>query len=194
MAKEQSYTPSEIAALLGLSLKTVNKLIDDNSLTGRPAARSRRSRVLGFQELTFIAAVKELRQTGDVHVDFQQKILELLRQAALGPLRSRTRELPLTHFLVLQIAPLLRSVREKENQLRKAREMVVEDPEILGGEPVIKGTRIPVYLVADMLAKGASQQEILEGYPTLAEEQVELASLYAIAYPRRGRPPRHPWH
>ena len=194
MAKDTIYTPSEIAALLGLPLKTVNKLIDDNALAGRPSSKKRRSRALGFPELAFIAAVKELRQTGDVHIDFQQKILELLRQASLSPKASRKRDLPLTHFLILQIEPLLRSVRETESQLRRAREMVVEDPEILGGEPVIKGTRIPVYLVADMLAKGATQKEILEGYPTLKEEQLDLARLYSNAYPRRGRPPRHPWH
>ena len=46
------------------------------------------------------------------------------------------------------------------------------------GTPVFKGTRIPVDLVADMLAQGASAQEILEGYPTLNAEMISLAPLY----------------
>jgi uncharacterized protein (DUF433 family) len=72
--------------------------------------------------------------------------------------------------------------------------MVVCDPEIRGGLPVIKGTRIGVYEVAAMLDQGETEEEFLEGYPTLKREQLELSKMYAAAYPRRGRPPRHPWH
>jgi uncharacterized protein (DUF433 family) len=78
-------------------------------------------------------------------------------------------------------------------RLRKAQRMAVSDPEIMGGTPVYRGTRVPVDMVAAMLAQGASTQEILEGYPSLKQEQVELAPLYAAAFPRRGRPARRPW-
>ena len=61
------------------------------------------------------------------------------------------------------------------------------------GTPVFKGTRIPVDLVADMLAQGATAEEILEGYPTLNEERSPLRPLYMRAFPRRGRPSRRPW-
>jgi hypothetical protein len=50
-----------------------------------------------------------------------------------------------------------------------------------------------VQLVADMLAQGTAVEEILEGYPPLTREQVELAPLYLQAFPRRGRPARLPW-
>jgi uncharacterized protein (DUF433 family) len=71
--------------------------------------------------------------------------------------------------------------------------MVVRDPDIMGGTPVFKGTRIPVDLVADMLAQGAAADEILEGYPTLDQEKLAIAPLYMRAFPRRGRPSRRPW-
>jgi len=77
--------------------------------------------------------------------------------------------------------------------LAKAAAMVVSDPEIRGGEPVIKGTRIGVYEVATMLQRGASKEEILSGYPTLRPEHLDLAVIYAKAYPRRRRLPKHPW-
>ena len=51
-------------------------------------------------------------------------------------------------------------------QLARLRELVTSDPEIMGGTPVFKGTRIPVDLVADMLAQGGTAAEILEGYPS----------------------------
>ena len=72
-------------------------------------------------------------------------------------------------------------------------EMVVSDPDMMRGTPVFKGTRIPVDLVADMLAQGATAGEILEGYPTLEREMVAAAPLYLRAFPRRGRPGRRPW-
>lgn len=66
-------------------------------------------------------------------------------------------------------------------QLARLRELVTSDPEIMQGTPVFKGMRIPVDLVADMLAQGATAEEILEGYPTLNEEMVSLAPLWSGA-------------
>ena len=61
--------------------------------------------------------------------------------------------------------------------MAKQPSVVHSDPAILGGTPVFKGTRIPVDLVADMLAQGATAEEILDGYPTLTKEMISLAPL-----------------
>jgi uncharacterized protein (DUF433 family) len=71
--------------------------------------------------------------------------------------------------------------------------MVVSDSEIMKGTPVYGGTRIPIHALADLLAQGATVEEILEGYPALNREAVEPAPVYAKAFPRRGRPPARPW-
>ncbi len=71
--------------------------------------------------------------------------------------------------------------------------MVDSDPEILQGAPVYRRTRIPVHAIAGMLSQGATVEEILEGYPALTREKVELAPMYARAFPRRGRPVVYPW-
>ena len=52
------------------------------------------------------------------------------------------------------------------------------DPQICGGKPCIKGTRIWVSLVLDMLADGMTEAELLADYPQLTHEDV----LAAIAY------------
>jgi uncharacterized protein (DUF433 family) len=78
-------------------------------------------------------------------------------------------------------------------QLARIDDLVVSHPEIMRGTPVFKATRIPVDLVADMLAQGATVEEILEGYPTLTKEKIDIAPLYMRAFPRRGRPSRRPW-
>ena len=45
--------------------------------------------------------------------------------------------------------------------------MIIEDKAVLGGEPIFEGTRIPVYGIAAMLAAGASEADLLDGYPNL---------------------------
>lgn len=77
-------------------------------------------------------------------------------------------------------------------RLARLRPLVTSDPEIMGGTPVFKGTRIPVDLVADMLAQGATAQEILEGYPTLSAEMISLAPLLTLVLPIQGNPNRSP--
>jgi len=86
-----------------------------------------------------------------------------------------------------------RKVESQLKQLALTEEMVISDPEIMGGTPVFRGTRVPVDLVADMLAAGATAEEILEGYPTLDREKISIAPLYMRAFPRRGRRTRRPW-
>ena len=46
------------------------------------------------------------------------------------------------------------------------------DPEILGGTPVFKGTRVPVKSLFDHLEAGDSIDEFLEGFPSVRREQV----------------------
>ncbi len=58
-------------------------------------------------------------------------------------------------------------------------ERIEINPKILLGKPVFKGTRIPVYVILDMLAEGISVQEILKYYPDLKEEDIKAAMLFA---------------
>jgi uncharacterized protein (DUF433 family) len=50
--------------------------------------------------------------------------------------------------------------------------VVVIDPEILGGEPVFVGTRVPVKTLADYLLEGASIDAFLDDFPTVTRVQV----------------------
>jgi uncharacterized protein (DUF433 family) len=51
-------------------------------------------------------------------------------------------------------------------------EIVNSDPEILGGTPVFKGTRVPVRSLFDHLEAGDSIDDFLEGFPTVRRDQV----------------------
>jgi uncharacterized protein (DUF433 family) len=69
-----------------------------------------------------------------------------------------------------------------------ARAIIVSDPDVLGGAPVVRGTRVPVHDVAASLAAGIPTDRILAAYPSLDADKIELAAIYAAANPARGRP------
>ena len=56
---------------------------------------------------------------------------------------------------------------------------IVVNPEILGGKPIIDGTRLSVEHVLGLLASGMSHAEIIEAYPELNEENIQLVLTYA---------------
>ena len=63
--------------------------------------------------------------------------------------------------------------------LRSKLKRIEVDPKILGGKPVVKGTRVPVYLVVELLASGMSEGEILKEYPSLRRDDIRAALEYA---------------
>lgn len=46
---------------------------------------------------------------------------------------------------------------------------IVQDPQICGGEPVVRATRVPVRTILASLAEGATVEEILEDFPSVTE-------------------------
>lgn len=59
---------------------------------------------------------------------------------------------------------------------------IVCNPAILGGKPCIKGTRISVEFILELVASGASRDDILASYSHLKEKDVEQALLYAARF------------
>ena len=61
---------------------------------------------------------------------------------------------------------------------KKLLNRIVVNPKIMVGKPVIKGTRIPVYMIVKQIAQGMTTEEILEDYPRLKKEDIKAALLY----------------
>ena len=59
---------------------------------------------------------------------------------------------------------------------------IVCNPDVLGGKPCIKGTRISVEFILELAASGASRDDILRAYPHLSVEDVEEALRYAVHF------------
>ena len=172
-------TVSEAAAIAEVSVRDVNRVIDEHivpeDLYSLKGGRWLKADACAFVRFYFVAATK-------LTANERSHVIHTL--SATWPRRwVYTDEL-----LTVRLEPFLDATQARHASLMQAREMVIEDPEILGGTPVIRGTRIPVYDMAASAAAGAGHDRLKAAYPGLAGAQIELASLYAEANPPRGRP------
>jgi uncharacterized protein (DUF433 family) len=62
--------------------------------------------------------------------------------------------------------------------------LVVSDPEILSGEPVFAGTRVPIDIVLACVDAGIDMARIRASYPIVDEEHIAAARAYQAAHPR----------
>jgi uncharacterized protein (DUF433 family) len=185
--KKLSVSPREAVFVTGLSEKTISQAIDRKEVDTLPAQRQgENERLLGFSEL--------------VYLRLRDSVGRLLSPEGKRMLREQLAEVrgePVEHVslgaLELTVAPEMEAVRENLERIRHARSFVTVDPEVRAGEPVVRGTRISVSMLADLERQGATREELLEDYPALTGESLEAALFYARLYPRRGRPRRAPW-
>lgn len=56
---------------------------------------------------------------------------------------------------------------------------IIANPGILGGKPIVEGTRLSVEHILGLLANGMSNEEIIESYPILNEESIRAVLAYA---------------
>jgi len=186
--KNGLYTPAQIAAVTRLPLEAVHKAMEYKLIRPKSVREGRTAR----RKLSMAQAVFLCMEARGL------KSLPLAERRRVAKAIERDRAMDgmyVSNGSVIYIE--CKSAREDVDaglrRLASAERMIHSDPEILRGAPVYKGTRIPVHAIADMLAQGASVEEILEGYPALTRQKLELAPLYAKAFPRRGRPVVRPW-
>ncbi len=58
-------------------------------------------------------------------------------------------------------------------------ERIDVNPQVMQGKPVIRGTRVPVELILRKLGEGATDADVLDGYPQLTVEDIRAAVAYA---------------
>jgi uncharacterized protein (DUF433 family) len=185
---DAEYTPAQASAVANLPLPAVHKLIERRLIRPRRLRTGR--------------SIQRLLSRGQVlYLRLEAEGVRLLPLAARRAIAKKIESSPEVDAVVLSegsaVMIQVKSVRQRLDldlrKLQRAEDMIVSDPAVMRGAPVYRGTRVPVELIAEMLSQGAKPEEILEGYPALDREQVELAPLYVQAFPRRGRPAFRPW-
>lgn len=186
----ETLTPAEAAVVASVSVRDVNRTIDERILPQDCYAGGKRVRrfkadactliAFYFQAANYLTSEERVRMIAMAYKHSR----ESLRNMRTTPWIVRD------GFLSIDLGPFANGVRKRLAKLAQARALIVEDPEILTGIPVIKGTRIPVYDIAASVEAGLPIDRIVAAYPGLSAKQIELAALFAQVNPQRGRPPR----
>jgi uncharacterized protein (DUF433 family) len=189
MPATSDLTIKETACLAGVSSGVVEKALETKVLeASRPASRrGGRSRFLPVAAVAYLAAL-DAAKLADLPVRHKRALWAKIKgfETALKPVE-------LAPETILKIDRLAAEPFARALRYVKARDRyITSSPEILGGTPVIVGTRITVYAVAVRLAGGESLEELCADYPYVHREAFEAAAIYAQANPLRGRPKR-PW-
>lgn len=177
------FTPTEAAVLTGLPLKAVNNAIDKKTVSA--VAGEEGARLLDARALVSLAI--ERRLTDRMAPEFRRQVFDALADAPRNTVSL------VGGLVKIDLREPRRELATSLRELRRARRLVVTDPEIMGGDPVFRGTRVPVHMIAELVAQGSTQAELIEGYPRITAEMIRLAPVYAAAYPLRGRPRNQPW-
>jgi len=62
--------------------------------------------------------------------------------------------------------------------MKNANKLITQDPAILGGKPIIAGTRMSVESLLELVASGMSIEEIMKEHPFLSKKQIQAALSY----------------
>jgi uncharacterized protein (DUF433 family) len=173
------FTALETAVLADVDVKTVHNVIEDvlPEIAG-PA------RTLSATDAVIVKLATSL--TPYLTREAKRRFAHEIRHA------PHRRQVSLD-VLGLDVARFRAFVAERMQLLRTLRHLATTEEGILGGEPVFRGTRVPVAMIAAMVEAGEAVADIRAGYPQLGESQIALAPLWVKTYPRRGRPRPRPW-
>ena len=80
------------------------------------------------------------------------------------------------------------SAKRAFDYVRMREKYIEADPGKMGGTPVIRGTRVPVRTLAQLIEGGVSREALKEDYPHIPDEAFDVAVLWARGNSRRGRP------
>lgn len=185
------FTPREVAELSGAPKRAVERAIEERVLTPRMAPRGRRERrVLPAHAVAYAAIMRNVKY----RMDAPMKRRLAAGLSRLNVLEMRTWRFELEPSVEMDVGRLVGETMARAAAYGAARDaLIVEDPAILGGAPVIRGTRISVHALLGRLTDGDRVADILSDYPNLTAEAVETAAIFARSHPLVGRPGGRPW-
>ena len=184
--------PSEAAVVARVALRDVNRVIDEHILPewfvsvddGRRVAVTACTLIAFYfdsaKRLTSEERLFAIREAGSRMHGF--------RTLALASLIGKD-WIVRDEFLTIDLAPFVQRTKERMERLDAAREIVVSDPDVLGGAPVVRGTRVPVYDVAASVAAGLPMDRILAAYPVTRRGQDRTCGDLRRGKPCAGPPP-----
>lgn len=183
-SKTPLLTRNEIAEISGVSINAVNKALEQR------VAKSRRHKgrtLLAADEAAALALLSELP------ISLSIKLKREVRNWIVKRNPAKTEEFELSRALRVAMTENAADVAKRAFDYVRLREKYVEvDRGKMGGVPVVRGTRVPVRTLAQLVEGGESRKALREDYPHIPEEAYDVAVLWAKGNPRRGRPAGNP--
>lgn len=187
------FTTREAAVLADVPIRVIDKAVEENVLTGIRSItyRGKRRRMLPLHAVPYAAIVKRLT----LSLSLAEK-RKLARELAGRPTAKMTSDpLEIAPAVSVDVARLIGAdMAERASDYAASRDAIIEEnPDVLGGTAVIKGTRLSVYALLGRIDGGDTIDAVIEDYPHLDREAIGTAVLYARSHPLVGRPGGKPW-
>ena len=187
------FTVSEAAAIAEVPPGTIRTALEKKSVT--PTRRQRTGKAVRHQfsagDVLFVKVLVEF----PFHLSKQDKrsLAQILARGSRKAARWSRAGADLVYRsgemqVLVGCKPFRKTVARNLAAFRWGKRRIISSPEILGGEPVFRGTRISLQHVASLFGKGVSGKEITEDFPTLSARDLEYARLFSRFGARPGRP------
>lgn len=181
-------TVNEVAHIAEVPSRSVEKAIETGII--KPVKRlgifnKTRTRFLNLDAVCFFSVVGHLGFFKEIPVSRKKILMKAIRKMA----GTNLVPIDLEPGLHLDL-PMIAGTKQKNARayIANKKRYITRDPEIFGGVPIIKGTRIPVYSVSGRLANGDTINDLVDDYRSIPREAFIAADIFARTHPERGRP------
>jgi uncharacterized protein (DUF433 family) len=193
MRVSADLTIKEAAHLAGVAARRIEKDCEEGIVPRRKTKLWMRETLAAHVPMHAVAYARAMYSLDGIKMEkkSKQRVWRFLQSSK----KAKFGSLELSPGLTLNLDPLVSEVWGRTRVYLETRhEHLVVDPEIFGGEPILKGTRITCQSVLGRFEGGETLEELVEDYPEISMEAFEAALVYAKAHPPRGRPSAgKPW-
>lgn len=185
-----ALTPREVSELSGTPRHVIEKAIEEGVLRVRSAARGKARRMLRPDAVVYASLVSRI----DIKLTSRHKKRLYKEITRLRPRDIRKARIEVAPAVEIDIGRLVGNVLARAERYLEIRDASITiDDAIMGGTPVIRGTRITVYSVLGRIEHGETVDDVLADNPDLKRETIKAAITYARSHPPMGRPSARPW-
>ena len=183
----EAFSPTEISAVTGASVKAVYKAISERLPRGASVHRDQQHYLTRWGAVCFVL---DRALPKDVPLSVRRQLYASILDHK-APTRVQCERGILSY--VVDVESVAERLDRDLARYNGAMRLIVQDNAIQGGAATFRDTRILVHHIADLMEQGADEAELRSDYPRLTSEMIAAARLYVRAHPRRGRPRKPGW-
>ncbi|GGK48575.1 hypothetical protein GCM10011322_39470 [Salinarimonas ramus] len=177
---------NEVAALADAPRSVVEKALEQRIFSATRSG-TRAERMLPIRSVALAATFRSLGRRLTIADKLQMsRHVETVRLDAMRECR-----IEIAPALTVDVGALASDAVDRALRYAEARDAYIERVDgVMGGRPVLKGTRITASSVLGRIEAGDTIDDLLDDYPDVPREAFEAAYLYAATHPSVGRPAR----